>query len=53
MSGGAIGVDQGLNDFGVTSDGERIPNLRNIHRLERELVREQRIIFYYISRENG
>lgn len=41
-AGHAIGVDLGLTDFLVTSDGERIPNPRHLARKTRNLARYQR-----------
>jgi len=40
--GHAVGVDLGVKDFAVTSDGERIPNLRHLARKARNLARYQR-----------
>ena len=37
-----VGVDLGLKDFAVTSDGERIPNPRHLERKARNLARYQR-----------
>jgi putative transposase len=42
LAGHAVGVDLGVNDFGVTSDGERIPNPRHLERKARNLARYQR-----------
>lgn len=42
--GGVVGIDLGLNDFAVMSDGERTPNPRHLRRLERKLAREQRTL---------
>ncbi|WP_439657361.1 RNA-guided endonuclease InsQ/TnpB family protein [Lentzea sp. HUAS TT2] len=41
-NGRAIGVDLGVKDFAVTSDGERIPNPRHLERKARNLARYQR-----------
>jgi putative transposase len=41
---GMVGIDLGLSDFAVMSDGERVPNPRHLRRLERKLAREQRIL---------
>lgn len=41
-AGHAIGVDLGLKDFAVTSDGERIANPRMLERRARNLARYQR-----------
>jgi putative transposase len=38
----AVGVDLGVRDFAVTSDGERIPNPRHLERRARSLARYQR-----------
>jgi putative transposase len=38
----AVGVDLGVNDFAVTSDGEKIPNPRPLARRARNLARYQR-----------
>ncbi|MFG2166396.1 RNA-guided endonuclease InsQ/TnpB family protein [Micromonospora chersina] len=40
--GHTVGVDLGLKDFAVTSDGERIANPRLLKRKERNLARYQR-----------
>ncbi|MCO6009438.1 transposase [Actinoallomurus purpureus] len=41
-AGHAIGVDLGIKDFAVTSDGERIANRRHLERKARNLARYQR-----------
>ncbi|GLZ14568.1 transposase [Actinomadura sp. NBRC 104425] len=41
-TGRAVGVDLGVKDFAVTSDGERIPNPRHLERKLRNLARYQR-----------
>jgi putative transposase len=41
-TGRAVGVDLGVTDFAVTSDGERTPNPRHLERRTRSLVRYQR-----------
>jgi putative transposase len=41
-SGRAIGVDLGVRDFAVTSDGQRIANPRHLERRARNLARYQR-----------
>jgi putative transposase len=41
-TGHAVGVDLGVKDFAVTSDGERIPNPRLLERKARNLARYQR-----------
>jgi putative transposase len=41
-TGNAVGVDLGLKDFAVTSDGERIGNPRLLERKARNLARYQR-----------
>ncbi len=41
-TGHAIGVDLGVTDFAVTSDGERIANPRHLERRARSLARYQR-----------
>lgn len=41
-TGRAVGVDLGVKDFAVTSDGERIPNPRHLERKARNLARYQR-----------
>jgi putative transposase len=41
-TGHAIGVDLGVTDFAVTSDGQRIPNPRHLARKGRNLARYQR-----------
>jgi putative transposase len=42
QTGHAVGVDLGVTDFAVTSDGERIPNLRHLERKAGNLARYQR-----------
>jgi putative transposase len=41
-TGAVVGVDLGVKDFAVTSDGEKIANVRRLARRERNLVRYQR-----------
>src|SRR4029077_14882123 len=41
-SGHAVGVDLGVKDFAVTSDGDRIANPRHLARRDRNLARYQR-----------
>jgi putative transposase len=41
-TGRAVGVDLGVRDFAVTSDGRRIPNPRHLDRKARHLARYQR-----------
>ncbi|MEV0398752.1 RNA-guided endonuclease TnpB family protein [Actinoallomurus sp. NPDC050550] len=41
-AGHAIGIDLGVKDFAVTSDGERIANRRHLERKARNLARYQR-----------
>jgi putative transposase len=41
-AGHAIGIDLGVKDFAVTSDGERIANPRHLQRKARNLARYQR-----------
>ncbi|MBG0817827.1 RNA-guided endonuclease TnpB family protein [Planomonospora sp. ID82291] len=41
-TGRAVGVDLGVKDFAVTSDGERIRNPRHLERKARNLARYQR-----------
>jgi len=41
-AGHAVGVDLGVKDFAVTSDGERITNPRHMERKARNLARYQR-----------
>jgi putative transposase len=41
-SGRAVGVDLGVTNFAVTSDGQRIPNPRHMERRARNLARYQR-----------
>lgn len=40
--GGQIGLDLGLKDFAVTSDGQRFPNPKHLRKSERRLKRYQR-----------
>ena len=40
--GHAVGVDLGVADFAVTSDGERLPNPRHLERKVKSLARYQR-----------
>ena len=42
QTGHAVGVDLGVRDFAVTSDGERIANPRHLERKARNLARYQR-----------
>ncbi len=41
-AGAVTGVDLGVKDFAVTSDGDKIPNPRRLARRERNLARYQR-----------
>jgi putative transposase len=41
-TGAAVGVDLGITDFAVTSDGDKIPGPRPLARRERNLARYQR-----------
>jgi putative transposase len=41
-TGRAVGIDLGVKDFAVTSDGERIANPRHLERKARSLARYQR-----------
>ena len=41
-AGRVVGVDLGIKDFAVTSDGQRIPNPRHLDRRARNLARYQR-----------
>jgi putative transposase len=41
-TGHAVGVDMGVKDFAVTSDGRRMPNPRYLERKARVLARHQR-----------
>jgi putative transposase len=41
-TGRAVGIDLGIKDFAVTSDGERIANPRHLAKRERNLARYQR-----------
>ena len=41
-TGRVVGVDLGVTDFAVTSDGQRIPNPRHLARRARNLARYQR-----------
>jgi putative transposase len=41
-TGAAVGVDLGIKDFAVTSDGQKIPNPRHLERRARNLARYQR-----------
>ena len=41
-TGHAVGIDLGVKDFAVTSDGERIANPRHLERKARNLARYQR-----------
>ncbi len=41
-TGAVAGVDLGIKDFAVTSDGEKIPNPRRLAQRERNLARYQR-----------
>src|SRR6266702_1294916 len=41
-TGAVVGVDLGIKDFAVTSNGDKIPNPRGLARRERNLARYQR-----------
>jgi putative transposase len=42
VAGRAVGVDLGVHDFAVTSDGDRVANPRHLERRARSLARYQR-----------
>jgi putative transposase len=42
VTGAVVGVDLGIKDFAVTSDGQRLPNPRSLAKRERNLARYQR-----------
>jgi putative transposase len=42
VAGRAVGVDLGVHDFAVTSDGDRVANPRHLQRKARSLARYQR-----------
>jgi putative transposase len=42
LAGRAVGVDLGITDFAVTSDGDKIPGPRHLDRKARHLARYQR-----------
>ena len=42
QTGRAVGIDLGVRDFAVTSDGEKIANPRHLDRKARNLARYQR-----------
>src|SRR3984885_14572732 len=44
VAGAAVGIDLGVKDFAVTSDGEKIPNPRHLDRKANNLARHQRRI---------
>jgi putative transposase len=48
-TGRAVGIDLGINDFAVTSDGEKIANPRLLERKARSLARYQRRLARVIS----
>jgi putative transposase len=48
-TGHAVGVDLGVKDFAVTSDGERIANRRHLERKARNLARYQRHLLAELS----
>jgi putative transposase len=41
-TGAVVGIDLGIKDFAVTSDGKKFPNPRHLARRERNLARYQR-----------
>jgi putative transposase len=41
-AGAVVGVDLGIKDFAVTSDGQKVPNPQRLARRERSLARYQR-----------
>lgn len=41
-TGGLIGIDLGLKDLLITSDGEKVENIHTIKKYEKKLAREQR-----------
>ncbi|MFA4971180.1 MAG: RNA-guided endonuclease TnpB family protein [bacterium] len=53
LDGPVVGVDVGLKDFAVTSDGEHVANPRHLQRAERNLVRKQRKMERKVKGSNG
>src|SRR5690606_30338164 len=51
--GGQIGLDLGLKDFAVTSDGQRFPNPKHLRQSERRLARYQRKLSKTQKGSNG
>lgn len=51
--GGQIGLDLGLKDFAVTSDGERFPNPKHLRKSEKKLTRLQRKLSRTEKGSNG
>jgi putative transposase len=49
-TGRSVGIDLGVRDFAVTSDGERITNPRHLERKARRLARYQRRLARYQRR---
>ena len=43
-TGKTVGIDLGLHDFAVLSDGTKIPNPKNLKKPEKKLQKEQRIL---------
>jgi putative transposase len=51
--GGKVGLDLGLKDFAVTSDGQRFPNPKHLRKSERRLARYQRKLSKTQKGSNG
>ena len=51
-TGRAVGVDLGITDFAVTSDGEKIANPRRLERKARNLARDPRVTWLTASADD-
>lgn len=54
-TGSEIGIDLGLTDFAIFSNGKKIENPRNYRNLEKKLIREQRKLSRreYLAKKKG
>ena len=43
-AGNEVGIDLGLHDFAILSDGRKISNPKFLHKLEKKLRKEQRVL---------
>lgn len=52
-TGTAIGIDLGIKDLLITSDGEKIDNIRTTQKYEKKLAKEQRKLSHKVKGSNN